>query len=74
MRPHTYPFPKGKERDGFELRADGSYVETAAGTDEVAGTWTLEGFDTLVLSCPQPGRGWRVRVRSVAEDRLVLEK
>jgi len=43
----TYSFPPARGRDAFELRPDGSYVETAPGPDDrpaagPAGTWSLE--------------------------------
>ena len=76
-RPADYAFPPSRGRQGFELRSDGSCLETAIGpTDrpqEATGTWELTDDDTLVLSRPgEPDQRWRVR--DVTEDRLVVER
>ena len=64
---------------GFELRHDGGYVETAIGPtdrpEEVSGTCTLAGDNTLVVSRASEREPERVpRVVSTAPDRLVIAK
>jgi hypothetical protein len=49
-----YTFPPARGRTAFELRPDGSYVETAPGPDDrpaegPGGSWTLEEGDNLRL-------------------------
>jgi hypothetical protein len=77
FRPAAFAFPPSRGRRGFELRPDGSYVETAPGPtdrpEEASGTWELDD-DTLVLS-PSDGRGSeRMRVTAVDAERLVLAR
>ena len=76
FRPADHAFPPSRGRLGFELRADGGYAETAIGPtdrpEDVSGTWELEG-DVLVISrdaANEPER--RMRIASVAPDRLVV--
>ncbi len=66
-------------RIGFELRHDGGYLETAIGPtdrpEEVTGTWTLAGDDTLVVTRASSSEPERVlRIVSAAPDRLVVAK
>jgi hypothetical protein len=48
-----YAFPRSRGREGFELRADGSYVGSAPGPDDrperSRGGWSLEAGNRLVL-------------------------
>ena len=76
-RPADYAFPPSRGRQGFELRADGSCLETAIGPtdrpEEATGTWELADDGTIVLSRPgEPDE--RLRVISVSQDRLVVER
>ncbi len=75
----TSPFPPSRGRIGFELRHDGGYLETAIGPtdrpEEVTGTWTLAGDDTLVVTRASSSEPERVlRIVSAAPDRLVVAK
>jgi hypothetical protein len=79
LRPDDFPFPPSRGRMGFELRHDGGYVETAIGPtdrpEEVTGTWTLAGDDTLVVTRASSSEPQRVlRIVSAAPDRLVVAK
>jgi hypothetical protein len=71
FRPASYEFPPSRGRRAFELRSDGTLVDTAVGAADVPessqGRWALDG-DVLVLE------GRHSRVVLVEPDRLVLEK
>ena len=73
FRPADFPFPPSRGRRGFELRADGSYLETSPGPtdrpEEASGTWELDG-DTLVLSPSDARVSERLLVAAVEDDRL----
>ena len=75
----TTAFPPSRGRMEFELRHDGGYLETAIGPtdrpEEVTGTWTLAGDDTLVVTRASSSEPERVlRIVSAAPDRLVVAK
>jgi hypothetical protein len=79
FRPATYAFPRSRGRRGFELKRDGSLVESRIGpTDrpvKAEGTWRLEDEGTLTLSGEAPGGPPRVmRIASATPDRLVIKK
>jgi hypothetical protein len=74
-RPATYRFPPSRGRTGFELRPDGTMVESGIGpTDrraESPGTWRLSG-NTLVLD---RAAGSRVlAIVDAAPDRLKVSR
>jgi hypothetical protein len=77
FRPATHPFPPSRGRVSFELRPDGTYVESSPGPvdvpEESSGNWSLEG-KRLVLEGPgdQPGHAWEVE--AAEGDRLVVKK
>jgi hypothetical protein len=78
LRPVTFRFPPSRGRAGFELRADGSYVDIgiapADGVQETQGTWTFEN-DVLTLHCEAYSGGSRsFAVTAVDEDRIALAK
>jgi hypothetical protein len=78
FRPATFEFPPSRGRRSFELKPDGSLVEGRIGpTDrpvETQGSWELEDDDRLVLR-PDPSEMPRfMKIASVDEDRLVIEK
>jgi hypothetical protein len=77
FRPAAYEFPPSRGRRSFELKPDGTLAEGRIGpTDrpvEAQGTWELKD-DRLVLR-REPSEAPRVmRIRSVDDDRLVVEK
>jgi hypothetical protein len=75
FRPEGHPLPPARGRTSIELRADGSYVESAPGPVDVpvesSGSWSLDG-DRLTLggTADQPGHEWRVMAASA--DRLTV--
>jgi hypothetical protein len=77
FRPASHPLPPSRGRLSFELRPDGTYVESAPGPVDApvagGGTWALDG-DRLVLGAEgdAPGRAWKVC--SAEGDRLVVER
>lgn len=76
FRPAGHPFPPARGRMGFELRADGTYVERSPGPVDVPvaaiGSWSLDGDRlSLVSDDRQPNRVWRVR--RAEGDRLVVK-
>ncbi|HWG42532.1 MAG TPA: hypothetical protein VN688_07065 [Gemmataceae bacterium] len=79
FRPASFPFPPSRGRLGFELHADGSYVETGIGpTDKprkADGSWHLEDENQLTIHMNVQRQPSRVmRVVSVSPERLVIRK
>jgi hypothetical protein len=77
FRPAAYEFPPSRGRRSFELKPDGILAEGGIGpTDrpmETQGTWELR--DDRLLLRRDPSETPRVmRIASVADDRLVVEK
>ena len=78
FRPSTFRFPPSRGRIGFELKADGTYVDIgiapADGTLETQGSWSLDQ-DTLILSSDiYPDGTRRMQIISVSEDTLIFKK
>jgi hypothetical protein len=77
FRPADHPFPPSRGRTSFELRPDGTYVESSPGPVDApeasTGTWSLDG-GRLILGAEgdRPGHAWEVT--SVEEDRLTLKR
>jgi hypothetical protein len=77
FRPATFQFPPSRGRRSFELQPNGNLVEAGIaptdGPEEMQGTWEI-GEDDLVLRT-DPSKTPRVmRIASVDEDRLIIEK
>jgi hypothetical protein len=76
FRPSRWSFPPSRGRISFELRSDGTYVETSPGEVDApktsSGTWSLEG-DRLILAPHGDGSGHAWHVTSVSGDRLVVK-
>lgn len=77
LRPATRSFPPSRGRASFELRADGTYLESSPGPvdvpEESSGSWSLEdGRLTLVSDGDRPGHAWDVA--GAEGDRLTLRK
>ncbi len=73
-RPRSYPFPRSRGRDAFELSADGTAVDhgiaPADGSTDAPAQWSLEG-DRLVVRDPASGAQRRaLKVVKVTKDRL----
>jgi hypothetical protein len=77
FRPADRTFPPSRGRTSFELRPDGTYVETSPGPvdvpEESEGSWSLDG-DRLILgaSGDRPGHAWEIT--SAEGDRLTVRK
>jgi len=77
FRPATHRFPPSRGRTSFELRPDGTYVESSPGPvdlpEESTGRWALEGR-RLVLGAEgdRPGHAWELTAAET--DRLVVKK
>jgi hypothetical protein len=78
FRPATFGFPPSRGRVGFELNPDGSYVDIgiapADGVLEAHGTWSVD-HDILMLSSDAYAEGTRrMRIISLSNDALILQK
>ena len=77
FRPPTHQFPPSRGRISFELRADGTYVESSPGAvdlpEESSGSWSLEG-DRLVLGAEGDRSGHAWEIKAAEGDRLVVKK
>jgi hypothetical protein len=77
-RPSTFAFPRSRGRAALELRADGTYSETAIGADDRAapadGTWEVHG--TLIRLTPSaPDASVRtLDVLTTGADRLTFRR
>jgi hypothetical protein len=75
FRPSTYAFPPSRGRTGFDLRPDGTLLETGIGpTDrrtQSAGKWTLEG-STLRLHDRGERSEQALSIAELGPDRLVV--
>src|SRR5262245_59292500 len=78
-RPATFAFPLSRGRSGFELKPDGTLIETGPAPDDrrskKKGTWRLEGTPEahLVLQ-PHAGAERTLNILSVDAHRLIVEK
>ena len=80
FRPASYSFPPSRGRSSFDLKPDGSLIESGPGptdrSEQKAGRWHLDAKDNLVLSS---GRGRDessrvLKVHSADRNRLVVKK
>jgi len=77
LRPATHSFPRSRGRLAFELRPDGTYLESSPGPDDrpeqSSGSWSLED-DRLVLrgEGDRPDHAWQIA--GAERDRLTLRK
>jgi len=77
FRPADHPFPPSRGRTSFELRPDGTYLESSPGPvdvpEESTGSWSLEG-ERLVLGAEgdRPGHAWEITTAEA--DRLIVRK
>jgi hypothetical protein len=72
-----HPFPPARGRTAVEIRADGTYVQTAPGPTDVpeesTGHWSFEG-DRLIFEGPAaaPAQTWEIA--AIDEDTLRVRK
>ncbi len=77
FRPAGHDFPPSRGRTSFELRPDGSYVESSPGPvdlpEETTGSWSLDS-DRLILGADgdRPGHAWEIT--GAEGDRLTVRK
>lgn len=77
FRPATHSFPPSRGRASFELRPNGTYLESSPGPvdrpEQSSGSWSLED-DRLILASEghRPGHAWEVA--GVEGDRLALRR
>ena len=77
FRPAEHPFPPSRGRTSFELRRDGTYVESSPGPvdapQESTGSWSLDG-DRLILGAEgdRPGHAWEIT--GAQDDRLTVKR
>jgi hypothetical protein len=79
FRPATFNFPPSRGRTSFELKPDGSLVESGIAPDDrrlgTTGTWKLEDDNALAFYTGSQSAPHRVmRIASVDKDRLVVKK
>ena len=52
-RPHDYPFPRSRGREGFEIKQTGEFIlyriAPTDGLNRFTGRWKLKGIDTVVV-------------------------
>jgi hypothetical protein len=76
FRPASYAFARSRGRSALELRADGSYAESAPGPtdrpEDAEGSWELE--DGVLTLRTGDGSTRVLRIASVDDDRLVVRK
>jgi hypothetical protein len=77
FRPADHPFPPSRGRTSFELRPDGTYVESSPGPvdvpEESTGSWSLDE-DRLILGPEgdRPGHAWEIT--GAEADRLTVKR
>jgi hypothetical protein len=79
FRPATFKFPPSRGRTSFDLKPDGTLVESGIGPDDrrlgTTGSWKLENENTLAFYTGSQSAPHRVmRIASADKDRLVIEK
>ncbi len=77
FRPATHAFPPSRGRTSFELRPDGTYMESSPGPVDLpersGGHWSLQG-SRLVLDGggDRPGHAWEIA--KAEPDRLTVRR
>ena len=78
FRPADADLPPARGRMGFELRADGTFVEAGLGArdvpEEATGTWALEGDMITLSEGAAQGVPREMEVVTADEERLVIRK
>jgi hypothetical protein len=77
FRPADHSFPPSRGRTSFELRPDGTYLESSPGPvdapEESRGRWSLDG-DRLLLGGEGGSEGRTWEISAAEDDRLVIKK
>ncbi len=78
FRPAGTELPPSRGRMAFELRADGTFVETGLGAsdvpEEATGSWAFEGGTITLSEGATQGVPREMEVVTVDEERLVIRK
>ena len=79
FRPATFDFPRSRGRKGFELKPDGSLIETGIGpTDRpsrASGTWRVDDDGKIAFYGKSESTPNRVmQIASADKDRLAIKK
>ena len=78
FRPSAYSFPRSRGRASFELKADGSLIETGIGPADrpqsAEGTWKLEDDKLKFYRKSQADPTRVLEVISADRNRLVIKK
>lgn len=76
FRRSDYAFPPSRGREGFEIKADGSFVHHQIGPVDapvtVEGKWKLQGDNMLIIR-PQTGDVWSFQILEVNKDVLKVK-
>ena len=77
FRPDDYPFPRSRGRTSFELRPDGTYLESSPGPVDLpvesTGSWSLDS-DRLVLGAEGDRAGHAWEITSADGERLTVRR
>lgn len=77
FRPAGHSFPPSRGRTAFELRPDGTYLESSPGPvdrpEHSSGSWSLHG-GRLVLARPDERSAQTWEIAEAQSDRLTLRR
>ncbi len=78
FRPATWDFPPSRGRTGFELKSDGSLIQTGIaptdGPQESRGTWKLSDNQLLFYTQSKAKPARSLQIEQIDQDRLVVKK
>ncbi|NUQ23162.1 MAG: hypothetical protein HUU34_04365 [Saprospiraceae bacterium] len=78
FRPSTYAFPLSRGREGFEIKADGSFTRYAIaatdGTEKMPGQWKMKGKGVIEVTLDNKTVApYELVVVSVEKEKLILK-
>ncbi|MBL7792303.1 MAG: hypothetical protein JNK77_08260 [Saprospiraceae bacterium] len=78
FRPSTYAFPPSRGREGFEIKADGSFIRyaiaAADGTEKMPGRWKMKGKGVIEVTLDNKAVApYELALVSVEKDKLILK-